>query len=405
MCKKFKFLLNPKIIIKIICLIFCFIQIKNISYLYFKYETTTEVKYENGLYFSLPSITLCFSKDFLLRDGFREKHSKKLSNKLFFQEINENLTISEQMEVIQSPEAVLRDNCFVYRPIVFDGNESTDDPYIPCHRISGYRMSLSRKFLCFTLFQQMSNQSEDRYLIDYDRNTRNDRTALMKLSRTPSDNYVILHAHSRSVKVQTLFDLDYGIADIMCERIYFSFRKSVIQLLPKPYETECVDHKQWSFDSRYDCLMRCKVRRYLETTGKFPFNFLSYELNSSFKFDNEFSAQNDLRFGDECRKSIECDPRPDCYREYYKITDFDRIKPWKSEQVMNNSLLINFPTRPATVTIHKPKIYLEEFLCYIASIFSLWFGVSIVFLSNHCLKLIKKTMSKVNNKIYPVKLF
>src|ERR1700712_299375 len=76
--------------IKLFCFVLCIKQIEKICYLYFKYETTTDNKYENELYFSLPAITLCFPKAILLKDEFKQKYSQNSLNKQIYELMNEN---------------------------------------------------------------------------------------------------------------------------------------------------------------------------------------------------------------------------------------------------------------------------------------------------------------------------
>jgi len=53
-----------------ICLIGCILQIHEISLIYFKYETTTDVRYENEVNISLPAVSICFYKSYLIRNEY-----------------------------------------------------------------------------------------------------------------------------------------------------------------------------------------------------------------------------------------------------------------------------------------------------------------------------------------------
>jgi len=51
----------------LICFIGCLFQITRISQIYFSYQTTADVKYEFDNMISLPGITVCFKKEFIMR--------------------------------------------------------------------------------------------------------------------------------------------------------------------------------------------------------------------------------------------------------------------------------------------------------------------------------------------------
>ena len=385
--EKFKNQFNLKNLLKIFCSIMCLIQLKKISLLYFKYETTVDIRFENELYFSLPSMTLCFPKVFFLRKGFTTDNKNcTISEQNHW--LNENLTIREQMAVLQLPEDMFRNNCLIYRPIGFSGQLS--EFYIPCDQVSEYRLSLSRQHLCLTLFSQLLNESEDMYLIDYDIQHRNDKMSQLKFNNLSSFDYIVLHIHSRNRIIHHNFDKDYKVLDVRFDRIFLDYRKTSVELLPKPYRTGCVDHVKYGFKHRYDRLIDCKLKLFLETTGKFPHNFLAYDLNSSLKFDNKLRSDLDIKISDQCKRLY--DPSPDCYAEYFKI---DEVLPMSDPGKMKRNLFISFPGVPTTVITHKPGIYLEEFLCYIASIFSLWFGFSMLFLSEIFVEFFKQINCKI----------
>ncbi len=58
----------------------------------------------------------------------------------------------------------------------------------------------------------------------------------------------------------------------------------------------------------------------------------------------------------------------------------------------NNSFNIDVALTqyPILIIKHSPKIQFEEFLCYITSSISLWFGFSVIMLSDICSLIVKK---------------
>src|ERR1700712_4841696 len=81
------------IISKIVCLFGCVYQSYKISELYFRYETTTNVRYEKENQIDLPAITMCYGKLAEVKDEYINKND---NNSIHLAKIN-SLTLREQM--------------------------------------------------------------------------------------------------------------------------------------------------------------------------------------------------------------------------------------------------------------------------------------------------------------------
>jgi hypothetical protein len=101
-------------------------------------------------------------------------------------------------------------------------------------------------------------------------------------------------------------------------------------------------------------------------------------MNYFFKY---FNRSIDVRYSKLCGDICYND---DCYREYYCINHEYIGK-------INDSIYILFvpQSTPTTIIVHSAKLRLQEFLCYIASIISLWFGFSIIVLNEIGLNIYK----------------
>ena len=78
------------------CLICCLYQLYRISEIYFSYNTTTFVNYEKVSYISLPAITLCVNKKYVIKESyFRSIEALNLKGKQIDTHFN-NLTIAQQ---------------------------------------------------------------------------------------------------------------------------------------------------------------------------------------------------------------------------------------------------------------------------------------------------------------------
>jgi hypothetical protein len=100
----------------------------------------------------------------------------------------------------------------------------------------------------------------------------------------------------------------------------------------------------------------------------------------------------DLNLSDKCKKY--CGNFKDCYKEYFHL-DETRMKGDIYEDFFT---FLNLPTLPNTIIKHTAKMHFEEFLCFIASIVSLWFGFSVIMLTDVCLLIVKNFIKIINRK-------
>ena len=65
-----------KVVIYMLCSIGCVIQITQISEIYFSYETTTDVKYEDEDPIQLPALTICGPKMYFVNELYYTKFNQ-----------------------------------------------------------------------------------------------------------------------------------------------------------------------------------------------------------------------------------------------------------------------------------------------------------------------------------------
>ena len=146
----------------------------------------------------------------------------------------------------------------------------------------------------------------------------------------------------------------------------YSFR-----LLKNPYRTNCKDYRLSSeYLSRRDCIRKCKL------------NISLNECQSIFEGIDLGRNEPSVLFGGSdqkhCIERIDLDTicRKQCH---YLDCTIDYYRPLKFNKYERNTttLQLIFPTKPETVYYHEPKTATIEFICYLASTFSMWFGLSI----------------------------
>lgn len=78
----------------------------------------------------------------------------------------------------------------------------------------------------------------------------------------------------------------------------------------------------------------------------------------------------DLQLGKECRK--ECGRHSDCFTQYFNFFEVKVPAPNQTQFAVN----IFAPDFPDLVYRNSPRMAVDEMLCFVASIVSIWFGFS-----------------------------
>ena len=90
----------------------------------------------------------------------------------------------------------------------------------------------------------------------------------------------------------------------------------------------------------------------------------------------------------------------DCNSEYYLTTTIGQFERDTHHPEFDDfhSIFIYLPTGLNTRYSHSPRLHLIEYICYFASVFSLWFGFSIIATSEALIKAYQYyTMRKLKN--------
>jgi hypothetical protein len=152
-----------------------------------------------------------------------------------------------------------------------------------------------------------------------------------------------------------------------------SYSMDTYLLLEEPYSTNCLNyHIQTEYLSQKDCFRRCLLKEIVNECDSIP--------EDTNLFEWEIKSLIDKHFENNCSKNIQLRNRclflcrkMDCVIHYYK--------PYVITSVPNNgkessTVMISILTEPKRIYRYLPKIETIEFLCYLASILSLWFGFS-----------------------------
>ena len=168
----------------------------------------------------------------------------------------------------------------------------------------------------------------------------------------------------------------------MRNNFYYSvtYTYNFYQLLESPYPTDCKNYYLSSkYISRTDCIRKCKIKVSLELCGSISKDISVYSGEEGILFANT-SGENcadTISFRKHCLKMC---PKVDCFLQYYRTI---KSSEYPGKLVDNYTRIdITTPVEPDTTFFHKPKIELIEFLCYVASMLSVWFGFSLITIMN-----------------------
>jgi hypothetical protein len=368
----------------IICLTGCLYQIYEISVIYFSYETTTDVRYEDEAITQLPAITFCVPKVSMIKKEYLNQLVSNLTDPSI--EISKNfnaLTIKEQFKALYTAEELFNEKCFVRKTYALKSTEK----YVNCHLVSDIKLSINYFNLCIRLFSQMNRESDEKYQIDYDFITAryNEHIAEIQFPSFSPAIYLIMNSRNQFIRncEEKNSLLIYGGKS---NRFYVEYRKTDIQLMPKPYKTSCFNYEKLGHISRADCIFKCVTNNYKKSYNRWPMDYLTEDSETDLKTIEFFNETEDLKIRKICKNFCGFN---DCFKEIFELKEMKKMEfPEKNNKSIR--IYIYPPYASNLLLIHSAKIRIEEFLCYTASIFSLWFGFSVFMLTDVLVLIIKK---------------
>ena len=138
----------------------------------------------------------------------------------------------------------------------------------------------------------------------------------------------------------------------------------------------CLIPRCRTYQSREGCFIDCKINDFIKLNDKYPVHLLvkgGNHKNLKFSTIEEYFKYN---ISKECVEK--CRHRLDCYKEHYLIEVKQFLTKKLTKLKFLYKILIEFPTHPTTIYEISLKTCFEEYLCLIASILILWFGFSIL---------------------------
>jgi len=388
-------------IFRIICLLLFIYQFYKLSSIYFSYKTTTNVVYELEKIVSFPAITICFDKFALVKNDseYSLTNNETINDEKRFNFNNQ--TIREQIQHIMGVNKIL-DCYFAEKNNIYKMEK--------CDTITDIRLSISGILGCFHIFSQLNGESDKKFIANNNSINSNVLIALrIKYKKLNNSENIYISIHNRKERIYSLFQYDFKPIKVnFMEENKIHFRKIKINQKYNRF-VKSGDELQ----TRYECIYKCKIDNIIKMTNSYPFIYFTYNLNRSLKFNvKKIYTKLDLPkldhysgevFSDIC--GIYCDSMIETNQEFYLF----QVQKLGTFAMDYHPIFIEFPTEPVTIYEIYPKMYFEEYLCFVASLLSLWFGFSFVNCYKYFILMYKtlkiyKSKNMTTNKLVLIKL-
>ncbi len=395
-----------RVVICLVSLAGCVWHVSDISQIYFSYKTNVNVRFEREVMIQMPAITLCTNTSFVARQQYLMQkfpnHLNETAQKWAFGKYLRKLSLKEQLlNATISPQQFFN-SCSVMKPIAFE--EKYDIDYIGCENVSQYQQYIDYHRKCFTIFSQLHNENNDNYIVDHDIILRDNGFPLYKI--VLNNDYLqdlVVFIHSRSTPfLGFIGGQTNGMHLNNTKHVSYtlSYVKTTTRLLPSPYETSCLDYNTIGYKTQSHCIIICKAHYFIENFNGWHLDIpFSDEYSSDIQFsDNQWRENKtvDKLMANQCLKT--CGKKENCFNEYLTMNIIGQFEREVNKHDEWYGIFFHLPTGLNTKYIHSPRLHLVEYICYAASVFSLWFGISITTLSKVIIIFYNRLRNKKDDK-------
>lgn len=300
------------------------------------------------------------------------------------------LTLYEQLFKATYRYSDVFNSCLTMKPLAYENDPNELNDYIRCERISPIREYITYSKKCFFISSQLLFEPTDRYLVDHDITLRDNGFPLyqIKLNNQFLDQTVMFIQSRSTPFLGFIGGQSNGIHlnNSKYDSFTFSYVKTSTQLLEPPYRTMCRDYNEIGYKTLSHCIVSCKANYFI---AEFNGWHADIPANGEYRLQVQYAPirlkENktlDKLMADRC--GLACSKMEDCYREYYELNTIGQFERTDEQQMLG--IYIYLPNGMNTKYFHSPRLHLIEYICYFASVFSLWFGFSIIAISKALIK-------------------
>lgn len=366
----------------LICLTGFMIQIIEVSRLYFRYNTQTEVGVFVADQLQAPSLSVCFRYiDILNRSQLRTGLGLNISEKAFdladIHRIQSRLRIRDIFEYSPRLEDIY-ESCVIRFPNEYHVHKLNKDKCRENFKMTRY---YHREFICYRFEPKNFDKRLEIKYYSYAPEFFNLVFSIHFDSRLFSDSeYFSAYVHEPN----TSFLLDSGQSKMFLriykrmkqakEAISVSYSSVRTVRLPSPYDTFCVDPEFTSPPSSMSKLFMefsCINNYTLREMNRVMFALHIYNSNLTAKVITVPDLSNPVISSKLSKYTKLCKVKHDpCITSF----TFSKVSLYPSE-FLSSELLV--PSDPIITIRHVPRMIAVEYLVYLCSSFGTWFGISI----------------------------
>ena len=346
--------LNAKIIFsvssKTLCFIGCIYQMIQINGIYFSYQTSTDIKYQEDNIFEQPSITLCYVKV----DQLKDEYINRLPRSNIYNQLNflNNFTIGEQFEYLENYPRCLN-SCLVHDNI--QGMKS-------CQVYN--QTKFSSLLYCFTIY----SESEENIVIKDKKSY-----LIIKMNRSGNKSmtksgFVNIRLHDIHFNSNTTEEKESIFLDINNDFTLIKYWKTRVVYKFTPKDRYCFRRG----DNRIKCMNVCEKNAFIKLFNKYPDTSFATKMFSELKFSTSFE---NFSSDKNCLKN--CELGVGCYKETFFAQTHNFNKQESDHSLYG--LYFKYPTHPTTIYEISLKMQFEEYTYVLSQVFSAFGSVSLFF--------------------------
>ena len=354
---------------------------------YLSYETSISIDYENTSEISLPGITICFDKYYIIRH--EELNKTNISDEIrsdrwrLIDYFNYNMTIREQNLLLLSKEEIFTNGCRVMETIgVEKKDKENQKTYLDCEQLSPIVESIDYRSKCFTLFKQsIDNQANNNFTIDYSTKIFSDLNYEMIALFIPEQiPYTIIHFHRRTESLIRYSVNNFIVVELKNATLTFIYyKKTTVKLLPSPFKTDC--HEYDNANSRHSCVATCRKNEMIKRLNKWPDVYYATNMSSELSMFKCLFLNLNYTFDNEVAEFCigKCSIKIGCNQQLYEM----KKQSYDFNFQFNESVIsIMPPIVPDQVVTYTQRMSWVELVCFLGSLVSLYFGFTIIMLTD-----------------------
>ena len=362
---------------------------------YFLYETMVDHEKISNPVGPFPRIAICTYYENLIGVRNQDFDIETFDPGMREMDKKANLTFNQMLAAIIAPTKVLH-SCLL-RNEKTSLAESHSGPV--CNKFFSVSIFTSDNMICYNIKKKESDtHSHD--LMSFGKLPSHPGVIYSvktnpKLTKDAAEQFIILHLSpnerplsSKLCGVKIYFD--YGTFT----RTTLSFQRFLFHYLPRPYDTKCLDKKDYSQD---ECLNECRLKKG-EVIKRLPYYALiDKPSNLTFLTYTDLADKEIARFWSKAEhycQNIAC-PRIQCEHNYVNtIKSETRNRTHASHYIIHNPLL------PFLDTKFVPRIKFTDLAYNLSCCFSFWLGISVLSL-NPVLFYARKREERVEKMLEP----